>query len=207
MFGLIPRDVVFFDFFERAADNVHEGALAVRELLENFGEAPVLVEKIREIEHRGDSITHETLRRVYGTFITPIDREDIHELVCRLDDVIDFADGAVSRIVLYKVSEPTEDAKALARSLCKSTEVVREAVRKLRTLQKSEEILKLCVQVHTHENEADRIYQHAIAALFESQGSPLDVIKWKDIYQELELATDRCEDVANVIEGIVLKNV
>lgn len=206
MFGLIPRENVFFDLFEKCAVNVAEGALVLNELLETFSDLDGRVAKIQEIEHRGDQLTHETLKKVNSTFITPLDREDIHELVCRMDDILDLTDGTLSRIKLYKIQQPTEDIRALSRVLVKATAVLVEAVRGLRKLKKSEEILRLCVEIHTHENEGDRIHQHAIAALFDSQANPLDVIKWKDIYESLELATDRCEDVANILEGIVLKN-
>lgn len=206
MFGLIPKERAFFELFEKAAANIHAGAVALSELLENFTDVQARAAKIKDIEHIGDQLTHETILRVNRTFITPLDREDIHELVCRLDDILDLIDTAVSRMVLYKVETPTDDAKALGRVLVNATAAVEQAIRSLRNLNKSEEVLRLCVQIHTHENEGDRIEQHALAALFDNYHNPMDVIKWKDIYEELEAATDRCEDVANVLEGIVLKN-
>jgi len=206
MFSLIPKEQVFFNLFEAAAKNAHEGALALAAMLDDFTDLPAKAARIKDIEHAGDKITHDTIEKLNKTFITPIDREDIHELICRLDDIVDFIDSAVSRITLYKVEKPTEDAKALARVLVEATRIILKLVPEMRNLRKSDILIQGCVTVHTQENEADRIEQHALAALFENGHDPTTIIKWKDIYQDLETATDRCEDVANVIEGIVLKN-
>jgi len=164
------------------------------------------VKKIKDIEHAGDKITHTTIEKLNQTFITPLDREDIHELICRQDDIIDLIDSAVARMHLYKIDKPTEDAKALARVLVKATQIIIELLPKMRNLKLSSSLLQDCIAIHTQENEGDRIQQHALASLFENGQDPIYIIKWKDIYEELEAATDRCEDVANVIEGIVLKN-
>jgi uncharacterized protein len=209
MFSLMPKETVFFDLFEKSADNVQKGAQKLLELMGNFGDLPYRVQEIKEIEHTGDKLTHEMIERMNKTFITPLDREDIHELACRLDDVIDLMDTATARMSLYKVEEPMPDAVALARVLVKATTVIKDAMPLLRNLNKKssvESLLKCCVDIHTHENEGDRIEQHALAALFENGLDPITVIKWKDIFQDLEAATDRCEDVANAIESIVLKN-
>jgi predicted phosphate transport protein (TIGR00153 family) len=206
MFKLIPKDTVFFDLFELAADNVHNGALAFAELLEKFDDLASRVSKVKEIEHKGDQLTHETMQRVNSTFITPIDREDIHQLVTRLDDVIDLVDAAATRIHLYRVERATKEMIGLGRVLVNSTESVVHAVRCLRNLKRQDDMLRQCVKIHTHENEGDRILQNALAGLFNDNHSPIEVIKLKDIYEDIELATDRCEDVANVLESIVLKN-
>jgi predicted phosphate transport protein (TIGR00153 family) len=206
MFSLIPKEMIFFDLFEEAAKNAHEGALALSDLLEDFRNVPEKVKKIKDIEHAGDKITHTTIEKLNQTFITPLDREDIHELICRLDDIIDLIDSAVARMHLYKIDKPTEDAKALAKVLVTATQIIIEVLPKMRNLKLSSSLLQDCISIHTQENEGDRIEQHALASLFENGQDPIYIIKWKDIYEELESATDRCEDVANVIEGIVLKN-
>jgi predicted phosphate transport protein (TIGR00153 family) len=206
MFSLIPKEMIFFDLFEEAAKNAHEGALALSDLLEDFRNVPEKVKKIKDIEHAGDKITHTTIEKLNQTFITPLDREDIHELICRLDDIIDLIDSAVARMHLYKIDKPTEDAKALAKVLVTATQIIIELLPKMRNLKLSSSLLQDCIAIHTQENEGDRIEQHALASLFENGQDPIYIIKWKDIYEELESATDRCEDVANVIEGIVLKN-
>src|SRR5688572_4223865 len=209
MFSIMPKETVFFDLFEKSADNVQKGAQKLLELMSNFGDLAYRVQEIKEIEHTGDKLTHEMIERMNKTFITPLDREDIHELACRLDDVIDLMDTATARMSLYKVKEPMPDAVALARVLVAATTTIKEAMPLLRTISKKSSVdalLKCCVQIHTHENEGDRIEQHALASLFENGHDPILVIKWKDIFQDLEAATDRCEDVANAIESIVLKN-
>ncbi|HEV3026118.1 MAG TPA: DUF47 family protein [Planctomycetota bacterium] len=206
MFSLIPKEMVFFDLFEEAAKNAHLGALALVDLLEDFRCIPDKVRKIKDIEHAGDKITHSTIEKLNQTFITPLDREDIHELICRIDDIIDLIDSAAARMHLYKIDKPTEDAKALAKVLMKATNIIIDLLPKMRNLKLSTSLLQDCIEIHTQENEGDRIEQHALASLFENGHDPIFIIKWKDIYEELESATDRCEDVANVIEGIVLKN-
>ena len=206
MFSLIPKEQVFFDLFEQAAKNVHEGALALADLLEDFRDIPGKAKKVKDIEHAGDKITHTTIEKLNKTFITPLDREDIHELICRLDDILDLIDTAVNRIMLYKIEKPTEDAKALGKVLVHATKIIVELVPQLRNLKRTDALIQQCIAIHTQENEGDRIEQHALASLFENNHDAMTIIKWKDIYEDLEEATDRCEDVANVIEGIVLKN-
>ncbi len=206
MFSLIPKEMVFFDLFEEAAKNAHLGALALADLLENYVDVASKVKKIKDIEHAGDKITHTTIEKLNQTFITPIDREDIHRLISRIDDILDMIDTAVNRMFLYKIDKPTDDAKALAKVLVKATKIIIDLLPKMRNLRLSSSLLQDCIEIHTQENEGDRIEQHALASLFENGHDPIFVIKWKDIYEELEAATDRCEDVANVIEGIVLKN-
>jgi uncharacterized protein len=209
MFNLMPRETVFFDLFEKSADNVQKGAQRLLDLMGNFCDLAYRAQEIKEIEHTGDKLTHDMIERMNKTFITPLDREDIHELACRLDDVIDLMDTATARMSLYKIEEPMADATALARVLVKATTIIRDAMPLLRTLSKKasvDALLKACIEVHTQENEGDRIEQHALASLFENGLDPITVIKWKDIFQDLEAATDRCEDVANAIESIVLKN-
>ncbi len=209
MFSLMPKETVFFDLFEKSADNVQKGAQKLLELMSNFSDLGYRTQEIKEIEHEGDKLTHEMIERMNKTFITPLDREDIHELACRLDDILDLMDTATARMSLYKVKEPMPDAVALAQVLVRSTKTIRDAMPLLRTLTKKasvDALLTSCIEIHTQENEGDRIEQHALASLFENHLDPILIIKWKDIFQDLEAATDRCEDVANAIESIVLKN-
>lgn len=209
MFNLLPKEQVFFDLFERSAANVHWAAEKLVELMENFHEIAARAPEIKDIEHEGDRLTHEMIERMNKTFVTPLEREDIHELASRLDDILDFIDAAVNRMLLYKIAAPTEDARALARSLVRATAKIKDAMPRLRRLSSKaavDSLLAACVEIHTLENEADQIEQHALASLFETERDPILVIKWKDLYADLEAATDRCEDVANVIESIVLKN-
>jgi hypothetical protein len=202
----LPREESFFELFERAAKNVHEGAVQLVELMERFDDREERAKRIKDTEHAGDKLTHDTMERLNRTFITPLDREDIHHLVSRMDDVLDLMDTATNRMVLYKIEKPTDDAIALARCLKHATMILVQAMPLLRNMKNARQILQHCVDIHTQENEADKIEQHALASLFDKGHDPTDIIKWKDIYEDLEAATDRCEDVANVLEGIVLKN-
>jgi predicted phosphate transport protein (TIGR00153 family) len=207
MFRLIPTETVFFDLFERAADNARKGAEALLEFLEKWDDLPERAKRIKDIEHAGDELTHEVIERLNRTFITPLDREDIHEIAVRLDDIIDLIDTAVNRLILYRLEAPIEPAKGLARCLVHATRIICEMMPAMRNMKNADRVRQMCRDVHTQENDADRIEHMALAGLFEGATDPFYVIKWKNIIEELEEATDRCEDVANAIEGIVLKNV
>lgn len=202
----MPREDDFFELFERAAANADEAARELLELLERFEDVHSRAKRIKDLEHAGDKVTHDCIERLNRTFITPMDREDIHELICRVDDIVDLIDTATHRMVLYKISEPTPAAIELTRCLKHSTALIRETMPLLRDMKNSRAIGEKCIAIQTQENEADRVMHHAIAALFEARPDPIEVIKWKDIYEEIESATDRCEDVANVLDSIVLKN-
>jgi predicted phosphate transport protein (TIGR00153 family) len=206
MFNIIPKDQVFFDLFERAAGNAHECTTALVEFLDRFDDLGGRARKVKDLEHIGDELTHEMIERLNQTFITPIDREDIHELACRVDDVLDLVDTAVDRIVLFKIEKPIQAAKDLAQCLVHSTALIRETMPLLRNMKDADLVRQRVREVHRLENEADRIERLALAALFENGADPKYIIKWMNIIETLETATDRCEDVANVIEGIVLKN-
>jgi predicted phosphate transport protein (TIGR00153 family) len=206
MFQIIPKETAFFDLFEQAADNAHACTTALVEFLERFDDLSNRAHKIKELEHVGDELTHSTIERLNQTFITPVDREDIHELICRVDDVLDLIDTAVDRIVLFKIERPIDGAKDLARCLDRSAVLIREMMPLMRNMKDVELVRQKCREVHRLENEADRIERNALAELFERANDPIYVIKWMSIIESLETATDRCEDVANIIEGIVLKN-
>jgi uncharacterized protein len=167
-----------------------------------------LAEQIRELEHKGDKITHDTIARLHKTWITPLDSADIRRLITTLDDVLDLTEAVSERIVLFEISTTQEDAQLLSQVLVRSSEAVSRALHLLPTLKRSREILDLCIEINRLENEADRIYRHALATLYRSSGAPdqvLGVLKWRDIYDNLESATDRCEDIANILEGVVLE--
>ena len=206
MAWFMPREDNFFELFEKAAANAHVAAAELLELLEKFDDVKGRSKRIKDIEHAGDKITHDVIERLNKTFITPMDREDIHELICRVDDIVDLVDTAAHRIVIYKIEKPTEASIELARCLKHATGVIVEVMPLLRDMKNARAISEKCIAIQTQENDADRVMHHAIAALFEARPDPIEVIKWKDIYEEIESATDRCEDVANVLDSIVLKN-
>jgi Phosphate transport regulator (distant homolog of PhoU) len=206
MFTLFPQKSVIFELFEKSVRNVHEGAKALKDLFENYTDVPSKVQKIKDLEHAGDDVTHHILDHLAKTFITPLDRDDIHHIAQRLDDVLDRMDVAANRMLLFNIPKPTEEAKELSRILVKSTALLIEAISNLRNLKNSHTILECCLEIHTQENEGDRLMQQAIGKLFVEAGDAKEIIKWKDIYQILESATDRCEDVADVLHTIIVKH-
>ncbi len=203
MFNLIPREEKFFDLFERQSENIVAASRVLREMMARFEEAPAFARQIVDLEHAGDTLTHELVRKINTTFVTPIDREDIYALASRLDDVLDLIEAVSDRLILYKIKAPTEGARQLAEIIEQSAEETDKAVRCLRTL--SPFYHKHCIEVNRLENEADGIYKSLVADLFENE-DPVAIFKWKELYETMEEVTDRCEDVVNVIEGIALKN-
>jgi predicted phosphate transport protein (TIGR00153 family) len=205
-FGFFPKHEKFFDLFDQSVENLREGARLLKALLEDYTDVEAKIKRIEDVEHKGDTLTHETIEHLNRIFVTPIDREDIHAIAEQVDDVLDRIDGAAYRLYLYEIPEPSESSRALADVLVRSVDEVALAVKALRNLRKPREIIDRCVRINTFENEADSILHKALAALFRDYKDPIMVIKWKEIYERLEDATDKCEDVANVLEGIVLKN-
>jgi predicted phosphate transport protein (TIGR00153 family) len=206
MFNVMPKDALFFDLFEKAAGNAHACTEALVVFLDEFDDLGERAHRVKDLEHIGDELTHETIELLNKSFITPIDREDIHELICRVDDILDLVDTAVDRIVLFKIEKPITPAKELALCLVRSTALIRDMMPMLRNMKHADVVRQKVREVHRLENEADRIERQALASLFEDGEDPKYIIKWMNIIEGLETATDRCEDVANVIEGIVLKN-
>jgi predicted phosphate transport protein (TIGR00153 family) len=202
---LLPNDERFYDLFEGSVRKVVQGAVELEDLIKDFREVPVRANQIKDTEHEGDVIVHETIEMLHRTFITPLDREDIHNLITSLDDVLDYIEACAERLNLFKVGKTTDEARLLVGILVKAAKEVERAVFNLRQL-KSDDIMKNCIEINRLENEGDFIGRTAVAKLFEGDPNPLDVIKWNGIYDTLENAIDRCEDVANVLEGIVLKN-
>ncbi len=204
MFGLIPREEAFFDLFKNAAHNMIEGSRLLKDMMDDFRNPIEKAKRIKDVEHIGDGITHEIARKLNLTFITPIDREDIHDLASALDDILDVVEAIADRFVLYKVAGPSEPAIRLANVLYQASVEVGATVD---LLGKSHPAVTECsVRVNSLENEADRISRDAISLLFEKETDPIAVIKWKEIYENFEAGTDRCEDVANILERIALKH-
>lgn len=203
---LMPRQVAFFDYFDRMAAKALEGSRALLEMLEVFDDVPERAGRIKTIEHEGDMITHECIEELHKTFITPIDRDSIHRLVTRMDDVLDLIESVAQRMALYEVGKPTPESVGLARVLLLSVEQVGKAVRGLRDMKNAREIQAECVEINRLENEADTLLRLAVGGLFRDEKDPLTVMKWKELYEGIEEATDRCEDVANLVEGIVLEH-
>jgi predicted phosphate transport protein (TIGR00153 family) len=205
MFGKSKSDELFFDAFLRHGRSTLEAAKLIRSLFEELGNAKDLARAVGEAEHNGDVITHETMRRLHETWITPFDRGDIHDLISRMDDVLDLTEAVSERVLLFEIKETRPHARELAELVVKCCEKMLRAIELLPNLKSSKELLEICVEIGELENQADALYRKAIAVLFQPGNDPLDVMKWRDIYDALETATDRCADVANVIEGVVLE--
>lgn len=203
MVRLLPKETKFFDMFEEMSSNLILGASAIAELLREFKDTPAHVKKIKDIEHRGDEITHAVFVKLNSTFITPFDREDIHTLASSLDDVLDFINAAADRIMLYKITTAPPAAFEIAQIVVKQAEALGRAVR---NLEKLKDVLPHCVEVNRLENEADRLCREAIGKLFDSEKDPIALIKIKELLEVLETATDKAEDAANVLETVVLKS-
>jgi uncharacterized protein len=175
-------------------------------MLEEPSQAVTLAGKVKDLEHEADRITHEVVMALHQTWITPLDRDEIHSLISSLDDVLDYIDSAAARFVLYEITEVRSEAVELARCLRLSTTDVQRAIAQLQKIKDPTPILDLCRAINRHEHEADEIFRRGIARLFKERTDPLELMKWRDVMDALEAATDRAEDVANVIEGIVLEH-
>ena len=205
-FPFIPREEGFFDLFEESARNVVKAARCLKELVDTWQDVEQKVDEITELEHQGDTITHKIAARLHRTFVTPFDREDIAELAHTLDDVIDFIHAASDAMLLYKVDPPGRRAKELADIILQGATEIERAMPQLRRRSELKHILKRCVELNRVENMADRVYRSALAELFSDSTDIAHIIKWREIFAHMESATDRCEDVANVLEGVAVKN-
>lgn len=203
MVRLIPKDVSFFAMFSDMADNLISGAQVLVNLFADFREVEKSTIEVKRIEHVGDEMTHNILTKLNQTFITPFDREDMHRLASSLDDVLDFINSAADRITLYKITDPPRAAGELAKVILEQTQEIGHAVSLLR---KNGDVLGHCVEINRLENDADKISREAIARLFEHEKDPINLIKIKELIEVLEMATDKAEDVANVLETVVLKS-
>jgi len=199
---LIPRDEKFYDLFNQQADQIYSGAQMLVALFENFTDVEKQVTEIKFVEHTGDQLTHSVMLKLNQTFITPMDREDIHALSSALDDVLDLIDGAAGRMVQYKINSITPGALRLAKVIRHGAEILLKAVSEL---SRPRNILAYCDQLKQLEEDADKIKGECIGKLFEDSHEPVEVIKWKEIYEVLESTTDRFADVSDVLEAVVLK--
>ena len=202
-FRLIPREEKFFDDFVALAEQINVGAGLLEQML--LPDKPIWdkADEIKEVEHKCDFLTHEIIQRLHRTFVTPLDREDIHSLARSLDDVMDAIDASAAVVRLYQIAHVRPDARELARLVKVSAEQV---VIAMKALERRTGISTPAVEINRLENEADRAHQIALRRLFEEERDPITIIKWKEVLDFLEAATDRCEDVANVLEGVVVKH-
>lgn len=206
MLRLFPKEETFLPQFNRAAELIVEAAKALDDLAVDFRDVEVKVARIKHLEHEGDQVTHQTFDLLNRTWITPIDREDIHTLVTALDDVLDYVDAAAARLQLFKIPTSTAELKAGTALIVQSAGTIQRALSLLADLKNSRQIIEACVEINRLENEADTVSRIAIGKLFEETKDPILIMKWKEIYEFVEGATDRCEDVANVLEAIVIKS-
>jgi predicted phosphate transport protein (TIGR00153 family) len=202
-FRLIPREERFYDDFVALAVETRRGAALLEEMLAPDQPIWDKADEIKEVEHKCDFLTHEIIQRLHRTFVTPLDREDIFALARSLDDVMDAIDASATVVRLYQINRVREDARLLARIIMASAEQVVVA---LRALERRKGVAEPAVEINRLENEADRAHQNAVRRLFEDERDPVQIMKWKEILDFLEEATDRCEDVANVLEGVVVKH-
>lgn len=206
MVRLLPKQESFFDLFDKQVQTVNQSAQCLQALMADFREAEDAAFKIKSIEHDADEIAHEIIKHLNRTFVTPIDRDDIHALVCALDDIVDYIDSAADRMVLYEIEQPTEAAIKLSRILAEATALTVTAVRCLRDMRQPSEIREACIAINRLENQGDRANREALAKLYQMHDKPIEALKWREIYDHIETAIDKCEDVADILESTVLKN-
>ena len=204
--SLIPRNYLFYDLFEQAANNLVMASEALSDFLDHFENIEMKANHIRELEHAGDDVTHELYRQLHQTFVTPLDREDIAALAQRMDDVMDYIEAAATAIKIYGIDEPSPASRSLADLIRLQCLQIERAIGNLRRGSNLRKIQEQLVEIHRLENEADTQYLNASAELFKQDLNAADIIKWRDIYNQLEAATDSAEQVAHVLEGIVLKH-
>ena len=205
-FSLLPRQSKFFDLFEESARNMVRASQTLKTMIDTWEVIDGRVAEITELEHAGDTITHQIIAQVHRTFVTPFDREDIALLAHTMDDVTDFIHAAADAMLIYKIDQASQRAKELASIIVEATAEIERAVGELRRRVDLKQILGRCVEINRLENMADRVFRAAMAELFDDAMDITQVIKWREIYEHMESATDRCEDVANVLEGVALKH-
>ena len=205
-FPFIPREESFFGLFEQSAQNMVKAAQGLKKMVDSGEDIEGRVGEITELEHQGDTITHQIIAQVHRTFVTPFDREDIALLAHTLDDVTDFIHAAADAMLIYKVECSTPRAKELADIIVQAAIEVERAMPQLRHRAELKQVLEQCVEINRLENMADRVFRSAMGELFDDSTDITHIIKWREIYEHMESATDRCEDVANVLEGVALKH-
>lgn len=205
--GYFSRERVFYKIFDTAVLNITKATSLLLSIMlrENFDNIESKVKEMRELEHEGDLLTHDIMKKLNMSSINPIYRKDIHALASRLDDILDQIWVAVDKLSIFKLNEPTKEAIGMSKNLLMITEVLTKAIRKLKE-KKYSQVQEYCIEIHKLENRIDRIFRDALERMFDESKDPILVIKWKDIYQHLEDASDRCEDAANILKAIVLKH-
>ena len=202
---LIPKEEKFFDLFEELVNKIEEGGELFLDLVEHYEYSDQKIAKLKELEHEADVITRNTYEKMHKTFLTPIDREDIYGLVNKMDSILDMVEASATRMSLYKVKVPASEIIDQARILNKAIKKVKYIVYAMRNMKNAKMILDNCVELHTLENEGDIVMRMTISRLFECEKDPIELIKWKEIFERIEESIDICEDVSNIVEGIVLK--
>jgi len=202
-FRLVPQGHDYFKAFSEIAANLEGAATLLHRLMQEFGEAKTLAREVLEREHVGDKLVHDVVHRLNHSFITPIDREDIYELVTTMDEILDNIEAAADAMILYRVEAPTPQATRQSEIIATAARVLRESID---GLEKRDGLHEKVIEINRLENDGDRTHRDAVASLFEGDMKCTDIIKWKDIYEMLEAAIDECEHVANIVEGIVLKH-
>ncbi len=205
-FPFIPREEKFFDLFQESAQNAVKAAQVLKDMVDTWKNIEGRVGEITELEHNGDTITHQIMAQLHRTFVTPFDREDIALLAHTLDDITDFIHAAADAMLLYNVDRPGQRAKELADIIVQAASEVEKVMPQLQKRIVLSQVLKQCVEINRLENVADRVFRAAMAELFDDSTDIAQVIKWREIYEHMESATDRCEDVADVLEGVALKH-
>lgn len=203
---LVKKEEAFFEMFERATRNLIASVQVFEEAVKDFGQLERGVQRLDELEHEGDIITHEIMDKLNRTFITPLERDDIHAITAGVDDVLDLTEEVADRIYLYKLPKPTSHLVEMAKILAQAAAEAAKAINSLKDLKRPRRILDYTIEINRLENEGDMLMKHAMVELFEKNESPMEVIKWKEVYESLEKAIDKCEDLAVVIEAVVVKN-
>ncbi|MBN7576434.1 MULTISPECIES: DUF47 domain-containing protein [Clostridium] len=207
MFNLNPKEDKFYKMFIEAAQNVEEGAKVLRESLNSLSNIELNVSKIEELEHNGDRLVNVMVKELNDSFITPFDREDIYLLIKRLDDILDLINSTIHRFVMFNVTKSTEPAKYLADMIIKCTKLISELMDELHLIGGKNSINQKILTINQIESEVDRLFRNTVGDLFRNEKDPIEIIKWKEIYQILENTIDKCEKIANIVEGVVIKNV
>ena len=203
---LIPREEKFFDLFDKLAEKIEEGGECFLDMVEHYEYSKPKIAKLKVLEHEADVITRKTYEQMHTTFLTPIDREDIYDLVNKMDSILDMIEASAARMYLYNVKKPAREIIDQAKILNKAIKKVKVIVHALRDMKNAKTIIDDCVEIHTLENEGDIVLRMTMSRLFEHEKDPVELIKWKEIFERIEEAIDICEDVSNTVEGIVLKH-
>ena len=206
MFNLSPKDNMFFDYFIKYGEIATEGAEILKKLTNDLSDAEVKLREIEEVEHKGDKLLHDIMQALNKTFITPIDREDIYEIAKALDDIVDCIEATASRFIMFNVTETREYAKVLSDLILQSCMEVTKLMKAFKTMKKSQNIMASILEINRMEDQGDNDFRAAVRALFTSDVPTLEVIKWREIYEFLEQTLDACEDVSDIVEGVVMKH-